>query len=547
MGLLSTLLGILGLGIGIPVGLFIGFYLFIYSQPDKDIQEPTIRQLNELDKTYLEDLLPEIPLWVKCPDYDRVDWLNKFLLEMWPYLDKAICEIIRSTLKPIFADYIGQYMLESIEFDNLTLGTLPPIIQGIKVFETNESELVMEPAIKWAGNPNIIVVIKIMSMPIKIQLVDMQIFASPRITLKPLLPSFPCFANSVVSLLEKPHVDFGLKVLGGDIMSIPGVYRFIQETIKKQVSSLYLWPQTLEIPILDASSVAAKKPVGILHVRVVKANKLLKKDLLGLSDPYVKLSLSGDKLPSKKTTIKKKTLNPEWNENFKIAVKDPNLQLLHICVYDWDKVGGHDRLGTQLLPLKELVPNEKREFTLDLIKDTNVSEPEKKPRGHITLEVTYAPFRDNDNEFSGTLEELQTGSFNKVVPRNISTNGIDGGLLLVIVYGAKNVEGRFHNNPYTLVVFRGEIRKSKMVKKSRDPNWNEEFQFVLEEPPINDKIRIEVMSKRTTFSLRSKKESLGYVDINLTDVVYNGRMNHKYNLIDSKNGVIHIELGWNKG
>lgn len=87
---------------------------------------------------------------------------------------------------------------------------------------------------------------------------DLQVFAAPRVTLKPLVPTFPCFASIVVSLLEKvskehnfslflfvlfnldcidkmifsiylqPHVDFGIKILGGDIMSIPGLYRFVQ-------------------------------------------------------------------------------------------------------------------------------------------------------------------------------------------------------------------------------------------------------------------------------------------------------------------------------
>jgi hypothetical protein len=84
--------------------------------------------------------------------------------------------------------------------------------------------------------------------------------------------------------------------------------------------------------------VAIKKPVGILHVNVVRAVKLLKMDLLGTSDPYVKLSLTGDKLPAKKTTIKRKNLNPEWNEKFKIVVKDPQSQVLQLQVYDWDKV-----------------------------------------------------------------------------------------------------------------------------------------------------------------------------------------------------------------
>lgn len=34
-------------------------------------------------------------------------------------------------------------------------------------------------------------------------MLDLQVFASPRITLKPLVPSFPCFANIYVSLMEK--------------------------------------------------------------------------------------------------------------------------------------------------------------------------------------------------------------------------------------------------------------------------------------------------------------------------------------------------------
>lgn len=37
----------------------------------------------------------------------------------------------------------------------------------------------------------------------QLQVVDLQVFAAPRITLKPLVPSFPCFANIYVSLMEK--------------------------------------------------------------------------------------------------------------------------------------------------------------------------------------------------------------------------------------------------------------------------------------------------------------------------------------------------------
>lgn len=81
-----------------------------------------------------------------------------------------------------------------------------------------------------------------------------------------------------------------------------------------------------------------KKPVGILHVKVVRASKLRKKDLLGGADPYVKLKLTETKAPSKKTQVKHKNLNPEWNEEFSMVVKDPETQALELLVYDWEQV-----------------------------------------------------------------------------------------------------------------------------------------------------------------------------------------------------------------
>lgn len=72
-------------------------------------------------------------------------------------------------------------------------------------------------------------------------------------------------------------------------------------------------------------------------MKVVRALKLRKKDLLGKSDPYVKLKLSEDRLPSKKTTVKHSNLNPEWNEEFKFVVKDPETQTLEFSVFDWEQ------------------------------------------------------------------------------------------------------------------------------------------------------------------------------------------------------------------
>lgn len=409
----------------------------------------------------------------------------------------------------------------------------------MKVYVTDEKEVILEPSLKWAANPNITIVVKAFGLRATAQVVDFQVFASPRITLKPLVPAFPCFATIYVSLMEKPHVDFGLKLLGADLMSIPGVYRLVQELIKDQVANMYLWPRTLEVPVLDPIK-AQRKPVGILHAKVLRATKLRKMDFLGQSDPYVKLKLTDDKAPSKKTTVKFKTLNPEWNEEFKLVVRDPETQALQVKVFDWDQVGKHEKMGKNAIPLIDVKPDEPKEFALDLLKTWDVNDPSnEKSRGQIVLELTYRPLKAEDlgKDFD---EQQEMENAPEGTPAG-------GGVLVVTVHEAQDVEGKHHTNPFARIIFRGEKRKTKTVKKNRDPRWDEKFQFIVEEPPINDKLHIEVFSTTKRMGLRQPKESLGYINISLGDVVSNKRINEKYHLIDSKNGRIQIELQWRAG
>ncbi|XP_078175106.1 synaptotagmin-2-like [Carex rostrata] len=537
MGFFSSILTFFGFGIGITIGIVIGYYLFIYFQPT-DVKEPKIRPLVELDSKTLEQMLPEIPNWVKNPDFDRIDWLNKFIEHMWPYLDKAICKMAKEIAKPIIAENTVKYKIDSVEFETLSLGSLPPTFQGMKVYITDEKELIMEPSVKWAGNPNITVVVKAFGLKATAQVIDLQVFALPRITLKPLVPSFPCFAKIIVSLMDKPHVDFGLKLLGADVMAIPGLYRVVQEIIKTQVAKMYLWPKVLEVPIMDLSK-AMKKPVGILHVKVIQAFKLKKKDFMGKSDPYVKLKLTEGGMPSKKTSVKRSNLNPEWNEEFKLIVKDPESQAVELIVYDWEQVGKHDKIGMNVIPLKDLTPDETKTLTLDLLKNMDSNDPQnEKMRGQLVVEVVYRPFKVGDTD-----EDMSDDSNNANLEKAPEGTPAGGGLLVVTVHEAQDLEGKHHTNPFVRLLLKGEERKTKHIKKNRDPRWDEEFQFMCEEPPIHDKLHVEVISRPSSIGIHSK-ENLGYLDINLADVVSNRRINEKYNLIDSKNGRIQIELLW---
>uniref|UniRef100_A0A3Q0TC63 Synaptotagmin n=1 Tax=Amphilophus citrinellus TaxID=61819 RepID=A0A3Q0TC63_AMPCI len=92
---------------------------------------------------------------------------------------------------------------------------------------------------------------------------------------------------------------------------------------------------------------------GKLTVVILEAKNLKKMDVGGLSDPYVKIHLmqNGKRLKKKKTTIKKNTLNPYYNESFSFEVPCEQIEKVQVAVtvLDYDKIGKNDAIGKMLL------------------------------------------------------------------------------------------------------------------------------------------------------------------------------------------------------
>ncbi|KAK7012025.1 Synaptotagmin-4, partial [Biomphalaria glabrata] len=87
-----------------------------------------------------------------------------------------------------------------------------------------------------------------------------------------------------------------------------------------------------------------------LGVVVLKARNLPKMDITGLSDPYVKIYLlyNGQRIAKKKTHVKKRTLNPVFNESFLFDVPyNEGLQniSLELLVLDWDRMTKNEVVG----------------------------------------------------------------------------------------------------------------------------------------------------------------------------------------------------------
>ncbi|XP_051974388.1 synaptotagmin-10-like isoform X3 [Xyrauchen texanus] len=88
---------------------------------------------------------------------------------------------------------------------------------------------------------------------------------------------------------------------------------------------------------------------GRMTLTVIKCRNLKAMDITGYSDPYVKVSLicDGRRLKKRKTTTKKNTLNPVYNEAIIFDIPPENVEQvsLSITVMDYDRVGHNEVIG----------------------------------------------------------------------------------------------------------------------------------------------------------------------------------------------------------
>uniref|UniRef100_A0A671XF04 Multiple C2 and transmembrane domain containing 1 n=1 Tax=Sparus aurata TaxID=8175 RepID=A0A671XF04_SPAAU len=129
--------------------------------------------------------------------------------------------------------------------------------------------------------------------------------------------------------------------------------------------------------ILKRYSLSNLKDVGIVQVKVMRAEGLMAADVNGKSDPFCVLELNNDRL---QTHTVYKNLNPEWNKVFTFNVKDIH-SVLEVTVFDEDRDRSADFLGKVAIPLLHIRNGEQKSYVL---KNKELTGPTK---GVIYLEI----------------------------------------------------------------------------------------------------------------------------------------------------------------
>ncbi|VVB14032.1 unnamed protein product [Arabis nemorensis] len=545
------------IGIVVSVGLVVAFAR--YSNVRSTRRAELARTIAAFARMSVQDsrkLLPGefYPSWV-------LNWLNLELEKIWPYVDEAASELIRSSVEPILEQYTPA-MLASLKFSKFTLGTVAPQFTGVSILESESGPngITMELEMQWDGNPKIVLDIKtLLGVALPIEVKNIGFTGVFRLIFKPLVDEFPCFGALCYSLREKKGLDFTLKVIGGDLTSIPGISDAIEETIRDAIEDSITWPVRKIIPILPGDySDLELKPVGKLDVKLVQAKDLANKDMIGKSDPYAVVFIRPLRDKTKKTKTISNSLNPIWNEHFEFIVEDVSTQHLTVRVFDDEGVGSSQLIGAAQVSLHELEPGKVKDIWLKLVKDLEVQR-DTKNRGHVQLELLYCPlgkesgFKNPFNpNFSLTVlekvlkpesEDSDDVTDVKKTHSSKKKDVIVRGVLSVTVLAAEDlpaVDLMGKADPFVVITLKKSEAKSKtrVVPDSLNPVWNQTFDFVVEDA-LHDLLILEVWDHD-----KFGKDKIGRVIMTLTRVMIEGEFQDCYALDGAKSGKLCINLKW---
>ncbi|KAK5619513.1 hypothetical protein CRENBAI_013898 [Crenichthys baileyi] len=188
-----------------------------------------------------------------------------------------------------------------------------------------------------------------------------------------------------------------------------------------------------------------------LTVKVLKGQDLPAKDFSGTSDPFVKIYLLPDKKHKLETKVKRKNLNPHWNETFLFEgfpYEKVRERTLYLQVLDYDRFSRNDPIGEVSIPLNKVELGQLKTFWKELKPCSDGSGR----RGDLLVSLCYNP-------------TANTITVNIIKARHLKAMDIGG-----------------TSDPYVKVWLmhkdkRVEKKKTPVIKRCLNPVFNESFPF----------------------------------------------------------------------
>ncbi|XP_054893678.1 extended synaptotagmin-2 isoform X2 [Poeciliopsis prolifica] len=477
----------------------------------------------------------DLPPWVHFPDVERVEWLNKTVMQMWPYICQFVEKLFREMIEPAVKEC--HVHLSTFCFSKIDIGNKPIRINGVKVYTENvdRRQIIMDLQISFVGNTEIDVDIK--RYYCKAGIKSIQIHGVMRVVMEPLLGDVPLVGGLSLFFLKKPLLDITWTGLS-NILDIPGLNGFSDNLIQDIIYSYLVLPNRITIPLVGVEDLAKLRfpmPKGVLRIHFLEAQDLEGKDqflgglIKGKSDPYGILHVSNQMFQSK--TIKE-SLHPKWNEVYEALVYEPSGQHLEIELFDEDP-DKDDFLGSLLIDLTKVYNEQKVDEWFEL---------EETPTGKLHLKLEWLSLFSTPEKLDQVLRCVRAD-------RSPAKDGLSSALLVVFLDSAKNLPGVFTGSlgcgnlserrasglifcesdtsecsanfsakknssepsPYVHFTVGHKTLESKVRYKTREPLWEDSFSFLVHNP-TRQELEVEIKDDK-------HKCTLGILRVPLSDLL----------------------------
>ncbi|KAL4853047.1 Synaptotagmin-2 [Chlorella vulgaris] len=483
-------------------------------------QREAVQQLSQMDAQELRQVLGELnlPSWVQYPDFERVQWLDSIMKQLWPFAAQYVTSLAQETL-PALLDESKPSWIRDVKLHRFDLGPVHPEPLSVKVYDEAESrtdEIIIEFDFVWAGQQEISFIVKpvpraaahaVTRLPVAQQLVDVlsnlvvikaacervTLNGRLRLTLRPLSRQLPLFGAVQVSFTEMPRFSFDMSALGGDVSILPGLENWMHGLVRDSLLQPFVLPEKYVIPFQEANSPEFERPRALLQVQVVEAKHVPRMDLLSRSDPYLELFVrSKNKV---KTQCIQHSSNPQWQETFNLLVHYPESQRLVAVLFDYDVFDRDDEIGRVEVPLRDLPRGQEVDEWYDVVPPHQ--EKPAAPRPHQGLLASTA----HAGQKAMTLHEIPESTPEDsahATPRNPAApdlgrlsssvrTALEGGVLCLRIVRIETLVGKswllggWKSRVKAHVSFAGQEKQTLSVKASGgQAAVDQELEFVLD-------------------------------------------------------------------
>uniref|UniRef100_A0A8C2Z2I3 Extended synaptotagmin 1 n=1 Tax=Cyclopterus lumpus TaxID=8103 RepID=A0A8C2Z2I3_CYCLU len=427
-----------------------------------------------------------LPAWVSFPDVEKVEWLNKVLQQVWPfvgqYLEKLLVETIAPSIRASSAH------LQTLSFTKVDMGDKAMKVVGIKAHTENDrGQVLLDLYISYVGNVEIDVEVK--RYFCKAGVKGIQLHGMMRVILEPLIGDVPIVG--AVTMFFHPKLDINWTGLT-NLLDIPGLNVMSDSMIMDAIASFLVLPNRLVVPLVSGLHLAQLRsplPRGVVRIHLLEAQNLAAKDnyvkgvIAGLSDPYAILRVGPQTFTSKHFD---NTDSPKWEEIYEVIVHEVPGQELEVEVYDKDP-DQDDFLGRYIYIFMSLVYVESlydwlssQWFTL---KET--------PSGRVHFRLEWLALLPVTDRLEQVLKRNESVTSKTADPPSSA-------ILVVYLDKAEALpvsqillpvcmkKGNKEPNPVVQLSVQDITRESKTCYTTINPEWEEAFTFFIQDPRKQD-------------------------------------------------------------